>query len=54
MEFTSGLFFTANGNDGFSNDVVKCLMSEFIMYHICVFPLIDSEFVIMEYNKLKK
>ena len=36
MEFTSGLFYTTNVIDGFNNDVVQCLMSDFVIYHISV------------------
>ena len=37
MEYTSELFFTANAIDGVSNDdAVRCLMSDFIICHICV------------------
>ena len=37
MEYTSELFFTANAIDGVSNDdAVRCLLSDFIICHICV------------------
>ena len=35
MEFTSGLFFTVDGIDGFNNDVVQCLINDSIIYHMC-------------------
>ena len=36
MEFASDFFVTANNRDSFSNDVVQCLMSDFIVSNIYV------------------
>ena len=48
MEFTSGLFFAwVNFIDSF-NDGVSWVISFSIIF---VFPLFDSEFAMMEYNK---
>ena len=36
MEFASDFFVIANNRDSFSNDVVQCLMSDFIVSNIYV------------------